>query len=100
MHFSLILKQVFTASGDYARTCPTNYFAESFAKKKNASVYMYFFTHRPSYTPWAPWMLAVHHDEVAFVFGYPLRNPNLYTSEELALSKRMIRAWSSFAKTW
>nr|ANQ45784.1 AChE4 [Pardosa pseudoannulata] len=96
--FNAIRQQVFMATGDYERTCPATYFAESFAKK-GVRAYYYFFTHRPSPSPFAPWMLASHFDETPFVFGYPLRYRRNYTLRERTLSRRMIQAWTAFAKT-
>lgn len=96
--YDLIRYQVQKASGDYARVCPSVYLAESVAKKGNR-VHFYYFDHRPSPTPWAPWMDVVHFDETPFVFGYPLRYPANYTSRELSLSERMINVWTTFAKS-
>ncbi|GFU30991.1 acetylcholinesterase-1 [Nephila pilipes] len=94
----IVLYQVQTASGDYARVCPSVYLAESVAKKGNR-VYFYYFVHRPSPTPWAPWMGVAHFDETPFAFGYPLRYPKNYTNAELLLSERMINVWTNFAKS-
>ncbi|KAG8182895.1 hypothetical protein JTE90_004260 [Oedothorax gibbosus] len=92
-----VLQQVLTASGDYARLCPCTYLADSVAANGNR-VYYYQFTHRPTPTPWAPWMGVVHFDETPFVFGYPLRYPENYSEDERDLSRRMIAIWTGFAK--
>ncbi|GFW40255.1 acetylcholinesterase-1 [Trichonephila clavipes] len=96
--YDLVRYQVATASGDYARVCPSVYLAESVAKKGNR-VYFYYFDHIPSPTPWASWMGVVHFDETPFVFGYPLRYPDYYTYRELLLSQQMINVWTAFAKS-
>jgi len=43
-------------------------------------------------------MGVLHFDEVPFVFGAPLRYSELYTPEEVELSKRIIQTWTTFAK--
>ncbi|CAL1265510.1 unnamed protein product [Larinioides sclopetarius] len=93
-----VLYEVQTASADYSRVCPSIYLAESVAKKRSR-VLFYYFVHRPSNTPRAPWMGVVHFDEIYFVFGYPLRYPSNYTESEKRLSMQMIDVWSSFAKS-
>ncbi|GFY59257.1 acetylcholinesterase [Trichonephila inaurata madagascariensis] len=72
--YDLVRYQVVTASGDYARVCPSVYLAESVAKKGNR-VYFYYFDHIPSPTPWAPWM------------------------ENYSLVSEMINVWTTFAKS-
>ncbi|CAL1269168.1 unnamed protein product [Larinioides sclopetarius] len=96
-HYDAIKRQVYTASGDRSLLCSNVYFAESYADRNN-DVYYYFFTHRPSNTPWSYWMGVAHFEEVQFVFGKPIRKPYLYEPEEVELSKKMIQIWSDFAK--
>ncbi|GBM67630.1 Acetylcholinesterase-1 [Araneus ventricosus] len=95
--YDTIRKQTYTAVGDSVILCPTVYFAESYAERKNY-VYFYFFVHRPSNSIWAPWMGVTHFDEVQFVFGQPIRKPELYEGDEITLSKKMIEIWTNFAK--
>ncbi|GIY68450.1 acetylcholinesterase-1 [Caerostris extrusa] len=95
--YDLIRRQLYTASGDSSLLCETVYFAESYAEKKN-DVYYYFFVHRPSNTPWYPWMGVAHYEEVQFIFGRPFRKPKNYKSKEIELSGKMIKIWTDFAK--
>ncbi|GFQ70430.1 acetylcholinesterase-1, partial [Trichonephila clavata] len=95
--YDTIRRQVYTASGDSSLLCSSVYFAESYAKRNN-DVYYYFFVHRPSNSPWAPWMGVVHFEEVQFVFGRPIRKPSSYTTNEVQLSSEMIKVWTNFAK--
>ncbi|GIY87221.1 acetylcholinesterase-1 [Caerostris darwini] len=95
--YDLIRRQLYTASGDSSLLCETVYFAESYAEKKN-DVYYYFFVHRPSNTPWYPWMGVAHYEEVQFIFGRPFRKPKNYKSKEIELSGKMIKIWMDFAK--
>ncbi len=66
-------------------------------------VYQYFFDHRSSANPWPKWSGVLHGDEIAYVFGEPLRDdlgPEYnYTAEERQLSRDMMGAWANFAKT-
>ncbi|GIY55981.1 acetylcholinesterase-1 [Caerostris darwini] len=92
-----IRHQTHTANGEITLTCPTSYFAESYAES-GMDVYYYLYTHRPSTTPWAPWMGTGHFEETQFVFGQPLLEPQRYTPEEQQLSQKMIETWTQFAK--
>jgi carboxylesterase type B len=84
--------------GEFFVSCPVIFAADDFSHH-NLSVYFYHFTHRPKNTPWSPWIGAAHFDEVQFLFGLPLAFPQSYTREEVKLSKRMMHAWASFART-
>ncbi|GFS65007.1 acetylcholinesterase-1 [Nephila pilipes] len=95
--YDTIRRQVYTASGDSSLLCETVYFAESYAERNN-DVYFYFFVHRPSNSPWAPWMGVAHFEEVQFVFGRPIQKPKNYTDEEIQLSSEMIKLWTNYAK--
>ncbi|GBM49435.1 Acetylcholinesterase-1 [Araneus ventricosus] len=95
--YDAIKRQIYIASGDSSLLCETVYFAESYSERSN-DVYFYFFTHRPSNTPWSPWMGVAHAEEVQFVFGRPVRKPYLYEHAEVELSKKMINVWTNFAK--
>ncbi|KFM73379.1 Acetylcholinesterase, partial [Stegodyphus mimosarum] len=96
--YELVRRQVHTASGDYSRVCPSVYFAEKYAEKGN-NVFFYVWDHRPSPTPWAPWMGVVHFTEIQFVFGSPIKDPEKYVPEEVQLSADMIKYWTNFVKT-
>nr|WRI50106.1 acetylcholinesterase 1 [Aleuroglyphus ovatus] len=84
--------------GDYHFTCHVNRIADKYASVGN-EVYMYYFTHRSTQNPWPKWMGTMHGDEINFIFGEPL-NPKLgYTSEEMHLSRQMMKCWANFAKS-
>ncbi|GBN27111.1 Acetylcholinesterase-1 [Araneus ventricosus] len=95
---SSIRHQVYTTLGDLLILCPDEYYAKKCAEM-GGDVYFYFFVHRPSTSPWAPWMGVSHFDEVQFVFGQPYVNPELYQADERQISKEMIQLWSNFVKT-
>ncbi|XP_055952007.1 acetylcholinesterase-1-like [Argiope bruennichi] len=92
-----IRSQLYTAVGDTTLLCATVYFAERYAGTYD-DTYFYFFLHRPSNSVWAPWMGTTHFDEVQFVFGEPIRKPELYQLDEVTLSRNMIEIWTNFAK--
>ncbi|KAF8771441.1 Acetylcholinesterase-1 like protein [Argiope bruennichi] len=95
--YDLIRRQVYTAIGDTTLLCPTLYFAESYAER-NRDAYFYFFTHRPSNTPWAKWIGVAHFEDVQFVFGRPVRVPKDYNRKEIWLSSQVMKLWANFAK--
>ncbi|PRD33743.1 UNVERIFIED_CONTAM: Acetylcholinesterase-1 [Trichonephila clavipes] len=95
--YDSIRRQVYTASGDSSLLCETVFFAESYAERNN-DVYYYFFVHRPSTSPWAPWMGVAHFEEVQFVFGRPVSKLWRYRQNEIQLSFKMIQIWTEFAK--
>ncbi|NP_001303635.1 acetylcholinesterase-like precursor [Cimex lectularius] len=91
-------KMVGDIIGDYFFICPTNQFAQMFAEH-GLKVYYYFFTQRPSTSPWGEWMGVMHGDEVGYVFGRPLNMSLSYSARERDLSLRIIEAFSTFALT-
>ncbi|XP_064471257.1 acetylcholinesterase-like isoform X2 [Ornithodoros turicata] len=96
---NVFLRQAATAMGDFAFVCPALFFAEDYAKRNN-NVYMYSFSHRPSYTTYPEWAGVAHFEEVPFVFGYTLNN-NLFnvTQEEKTFTLFIMYTWVHFAKT-
>ncbi|GBO10577.1 Acetylcholinesterase-1 [Araneus ventricosus] len=92
------LPELYTLLGDLIVVCPDSFYAEKCAEN-GGDVYSYFFVHRPSPTPWAPWMGVAHFEEVQFVFGKPMLEPHLYLESERTLSREMIEMWSNFVKT-
>ncbi|GBM77067.1 Acetylcholinesterase-1 [Araneus ventricosus] len=89
--------QVYTSLGDKVFVCPDVYHAEKCAEN-GGKVYFYWWAHRSSNSPWAPWMGAAHFSELEFIFGQPLLNPSDFEPEELEISEQMIEIWSSFVK--
>jgi len=84
-------------AGDYYFTCHVNEFANQYAEAGN-DVYMYYFRHRSSISPWPKWMGVIHGDEINFVFGEPLNQEFKYSQKEIELSRRMMKYWANFAK--
>ncbi|GBN47398.1 Acetylcholinesterase-1, partial [Araneus ventricosus] len=95
--FDFVRYQVATAAGDFLVVCPDVYHAEKCAEK-GGKVYSYFWVHRPSNSPWAPWMGAVHFTEVQFIFGRPFLHPSDYQAGESGISEQMVQIWSNFVK--
>ena len=64
-------------------------------------LFLYQFAHRTENSPWPGWTGVMHGDEIAYVFGDPLRSssPVSYTDHETQLSKQMMTHWTNFAKT-
>lgn len=84
--------------GDYQFTCATNEMALHYAASGN-DVFVYYFTHRSSISPWPKWTGVIHGDEINFVFGEPLNLTLSYRREEIDLSRRIMRYWANFART-
>ncbi|XP_077564863.1 acetylcholinesterase-1-like [Haemaphysalis longicornis] len=95
---SLALNRLSDAVGDFSLICPSQLFAEAYARRKN-NVYFYIFNHRPSFSVYQKWTGVAHGDELGFVFGFPLLYPHQSSDDEKILSRRMIRIWSTFART-
>lgn len=91
-------RKIGSVFGDIMFVCPTVRFADKFSNL-NKTVYMYVFTQRPHNSVWGKWMGVTHHDELNFVFGVPLRYPNLFDGNDINLSKRIIKTWAHFART-
>lgn len=84
--------------GDYQITCNVNEFARKYAEAGN-EVFMYFFKHRSTKSPWPSWSGVLHADEINFIFGEPLIPSKKYTQSEKELSRKMMKYWTNFAKT-
>ncbi|KAI0978836.1 hypothetical protein GJ496_007999 [Pomphorhynchus laevis] len=103
--------------GDLHFSCPLIQFADILSmqnnyrmrryglKDKDVNVFMYFFTHTPSYrgtnkNTWSKWMGTLHGDEILLIFGDPFRPENIrhYTQAEELLSIKMMKFWTDFAK--
>ncbi|XP_054155664.1 carboxylesterase 5A-like [Oppia nitens] len=101
--------------GDIIFVCPDQLFVDQFAgddtsntdggvvTRNRRTVYYYQFKHKPRHISSGPkWATgAVHGDEIAFIFGYPLvvSDESVYTREERQLSRQMMTIWTNFAKT-
>lgn len=96
---SLWLDRLVQILGDVSFVCPANILMDELVSLSGKSVYSYEYTHRPSTSPWGQWMGCTLHDEIAFVFGHPLRFPDKYSGADIEVSKRMMRTWATFART-
>ncbi|XP_068213737.1 acetylcholinesterase-like isoform X1 [Palaemon carinicauda] len=94
----LYQKAVGDVVGDYYFICPSNLFANLYAKHCD-SVYYYFFTHRTSNNPWGKWMGVLHADEIDYVFGHPLNKSEGYSDSEAELARRIMGYYKKFAAT-
>ncbi|XP_033638205.1 acetylcholinesterase-like isoform X1 [Asterias rubens] len=83
---------------DYKIACPIFETARAHTAAHN-NAYLYRFQQRASNNPWAEWMGVLHGDEIAFAFGQPLHPSNGFSEDDIALSRKMMRLWSNFAKT-
>jgi carboxylesterase type B len=101
--FDLIRRTIGVALGDFYLSCPTKQFVKAIYEGDNQNnyVFQYYFSGKQKVDEnlWCgKWQGACHGSDVAPTFGYILRNPKLYTGDEINLSKRMIDAFSYFAK--
>lgn len=68
-------RQLTRVLSDQGSVCPTYRLADSFARLNN-NVYMYLYSHRISSTVWPNQYGAVHGDDLAFTFAFPLQTTN------------------------
>ena len=59
----------------------------------------YKFTWQPSKDKWPRWSGVKQGDEIQFIFGEPIDNPEEYLIEEKEFSKAMMKFWTEFART-
>lgn len=86
------------AVGDSQFVCPLNEFAAAYARA-GQDVYMYYLTQRYRPHPWPEWMGVMHGDDILFVFGHVLQEPQNFSAEDRQLSRRVMTFWTNFAKT-
>ena len=93
-----ILDDIF---GDYLFKCSVVELANLYSNAK-LPVYLYSFEHQTrelsNMYKWPKWMGVMHGYEIDYVFGVPLVTPG-YTEEERSLSRKIMKMWSTFAKT-
>ena len=96
MPLSLIFQQDQSPLEPGAKTTTDNVELSSLPR-----IFLYHFTHRTTNSPWPTWSGVMHGDEIAYVFGDPLRlHPSvIYTEQERALSRDMMTYWANFAKS-
>ncbi|XP_052098949.1 cholinesterase-like [Mytilus californianus] len=63
------------------------------------TVYMYSFEYRALFPPVPEWFGVLHAGENDFVFGAPLIDSVNYSDTDRYVSKRMMKYWTTFAKT-
>ena len=63
--------------------------------------YVYNFDHRPCYSDEPDWVRSNHAVDVAYVFGLPFVTSvsDVCTEEDKQLSRRVMKYWTSFART-
>ncbi|XP_037574747.1 uncharacterized protein LOC119456998 [Dermacentor silvarum] len=94
---SAVLTAASDAVGDYAFTCPVNYFAKA-VSRRGGDVYYYYYTHRSARTNRSEWMGVAHFEEFPFVVGLPFWCDLHYPEEEIRFSRRVMDIWVTFAK--
>ncbi|XP_023220569.1 cholinesterase-like isoform X2 [Centruroides sculpturatus] len=93
-----IVKQTIKAIGDAHFMCPILHLTEKLSKN-NRNVFHYIFNHTRIKSPIKKWIGVPHFEDIYFVFGMPFVDGENYEKEELQFSKKIIQAWTSFAKT-
>ncbi|CAG2108106.1 unnamed protein product [Medioppia subpectinata] len=100
----LLLRTIGIAMGDFLLVCPTKQFAKAVFSdgQTNNKVYEYHYTSAAKPTPGkhycSKWMGACHCMDNIMQFGYPIRHPEGYSDQDIALSRRMIDSLAYFAK--
>ena len=99
-----VSRQVLNALRDCVFVAHSLYMADKFASNNNANTYAYYFNHRTEALGGSPvnevQIKAMHSSELPYVFGTVVETgPTSYTNNEVQLSKSMMEAWGSFAKT-
>ncbi|XP_052437558.1 cholinesterase-like isoform X1 [Carassius gibelio] len=84
--------------GDRYISCPLLEFARRYVEN-GGSARVFLFDHHSSFNPWPGWMGVMHGDEIPFVFGIPLNQAFGFSKEEEALSRRIMKHWSNFARS-
>ena len=101
-------RQLVRVLSDHEYVCPTYKLGDMFAELNN-NVYMYLYSHRVSSTPWPKQYGAVHGDDLAFTFAFPLQTKNTssqawsmphgdYFKNEKLLANEIVNYWANFVK--
>ena len=59
----------------------------------------YLFSVRNPLDPWPLWSGVKHGDELDYVFGRPLSQPEIFDGKDIAISRFIIQSWANFVRT-
>ncbi|CAC5378604.1 BCHE [Mytilus coruscus] len=80
--------------------CPVTEVAQTMSTvNPGNTVYMYSFEYRALFPPVPQWFGVLHASENDFVFGAPLIDSVNYSDTDRYVSERMMKYWTTFAKT-
>ena len=85
--------------GDMLMVCPTYGFAKRFAKS-GRDVYFYRFNYQTNLFAMfgCDENTICHGADIAYVFGEPLKNPQMFTETDYDFSLEVMKIWTNFAK--
>ena len=91
--------------GDYVIACPTYFMPKDMMLwSGDNKVYLYKLTYKANNSLTdvyrnETWMGVTHGSEIEFVFGFPLKLPQMYSKQDQQFSLLIMNLWTNFAKT-
>jgi len=99
----LLLRKAYVAIfSDTIIKCPNYYFSEKLAQNSAENkVYFYELTYNNKLSGChsEEWKGICHSDDLAFVFGYPIKNKSTFSETDYEFSVMVNNMWTNFAKT-
>ena len=81
--------------GDWQYNCPVDLVTSSL---KSSQIFKYLFEVRNPKDPWPTWTGVKNGDELDYIFGRPLANPDGFKTRDKYVSEILIGAWANFIK--
>lgn len=97
-----LMKAIIDFTGNNIFICPTLVYADEVSSKNlidGENIHLFHFAGRTEYNKLPKWFGTIHNEEVPIMFGYPLRYKNIFSTETINFSRKIMHTMGIFAKS-